>query len=223
MNIKGLVFDLDGVITETASLHYRAWAQEVKKELNIDFTEEENVKLKGMPRIDTLLAILKMHNMENQISFEKIKQMANHKNDVYKKMLETDISEHDVLPGIKKLLDDAKEKNIKLAVASSSYNAPFILKKLNLFEYFDFIVNPDNVVHGKPAPDIFLAACEGINVAPNEALGFEDAVPGIAGLADAKIKSVAITHGDNADWSRADIVLQSTNELDLNKLINKLR
>lgn len=220
--LKGLVFDLDGVITETASLHYKAWAAEVKKELNINFTEEENVKLKGLPRIDTLLGILKMHNMEGKVAHDKIVAMADHKNEVYKKMLETDITSNDVLPGIKKLLDDAKNIGIKLAVASSSYNAPLILKKLNLFEYFDFIVYPGDIAKGKPAPDIFLAACEGINIKPEEALGFEDAVPGVAGLRDANIKTVAITHGDEADWSKADVVLRSTSEINLDKLIKQL-
>lgn len=222
MNFKGLVFDLDGVITETATLHYKAWADEVKK-IGINFTEEENATLKGLPRLETLLGILKIHNREGEFTQEELTKMATDKNDKYKEMLKTGLTKADILPGIEKLLNDAKEMGLKMSVASSSYNAPVILEKIGLSHYFDFIVNPGDLTKGKPDPEIFVKGCEGIGISTSEAIGFEDAMPGVEGLVAAGIKTVAITHGDEGNWQIADIVLKSTSEIDLKEIINTLK
>ncbi len=216
--IKGFVFDLDGVIAETAKLHFKAWKDEVKK-IGIDFTEKENATLKGLPRVETLRGILKMHNMTDKISEETIQKMSLIKNEEYLKLLETDLSKEDILPGIEKLLNDARENNIKLVIASSSLNAPRILKQLGLLDYFEDIVNPKEIANGKPAPDIYLKACELIDIDPSEAIGFEDAMPGVSGLKDAKIKTVARTWGDNGAWEQADLILNTTAELDFKKIM----
>lgn len=218
MSIKAFVFDMDGVITETANLHYEAWRDEVKPH-GINFTEEENAQLKGLPRFDTLRAILKMHGRLEDFTEEQIVEMGNHKNDVYKKMLETRLSDENILPGIVDFLKAAKAKGIKLSVASSSFNAPQILEATNLIEYFDHIVDPGTVANGKPAPDIYIAACEAIGATTEEAVGFEDAMPGVEGLVSAGIKTVAITWGDEGDWNIADIVINSTAELDIDKIL----
>lgn len=217
MAIKGFVFDMDGVLTETASLHYRAWRDEVKP-LGIDFTEEENATLKGLPRYDTLRAILKMHNVE--VSEEEIIKMGDHKNEAYLKMLETELNDENILPGIPEFLKKAKESGLKIVVASSSYNAPLILEMTNLIKYFDYIVDPGSVKNGKPAPDIYLAAIKAVDLKPEEAIGFEDAISGVQGLVESKIKTVAITWGDEADWSMADMIVHSTKDLDFDKIIN---
>ena len=217
MAIKGFVFDMDGVLTETASLHYRAWRDEVKP-LGIDFTEEENATLKGLPRYDTLRAILKMHNVE--VSEEEIIKMGDHKNEAYLKMLETELNDENILPGIPEFLKKAKAEGMKTVVASSSYNAPLILEMTNLMEYFDYIVDPGSVKNGKPAPDIYLAAIKAVDLKPEEAIGFEDAISGVQGLVESKIKTVAITWGDEADWSMADMIVHSTKDLDFDKIIN---
>ncbi|TCG11653.1 beta-phosphoglucomutase [Mycoplasma todarodis] len=217
--IKGFVFDLDGVIAETAKLHYKAWKNEVKK-IGIDFTEEENATLKGLPRVETLRGILKIHNMTSKVSEETIQEMALVKNEEYLKLLKTDLSKDDILPGIENLLKDAKANNVKLVIASSSLNAPRILKQLGLLDYFEDIVNPTEIINGKPAPDIYLKACELINIKPHEAIGFEDAMPGVVGLKAANIKTVAITWGDEGEWEKADLILNSTAELNFEKVIN---
>ena len=217
MAIKGFVFDMDGVLTETASLHYRAWRDEVKP-LGIDFTEEENATLKGLPRYDTLRAILKMHNVE--VSEEEIIKMGDHKNEAYLKMLKTELNDENILPGIPEFLRRAKAEGIKTVVASSSYNAPLILEMTNLMEYFDYIVDPGSVKNGKPAPDIYLAAIKAVDLKPEEAIGFEDAISGVQGLVESKIKTVAITWGDEANWSIADMVIHSTKDLDFDKIVN---
>ncbi|WP_322961996.1 beta-phosphoglucomutase [Mycoplasmopsis cynos] len=215
---KGFIFDLDGVITDTAKLHFKAW-QKTVKELGIDYSEEENEKLRGLPRIDTLKAILDMKKSSLSLSENELVEIANQKNELYKELLKAEIDEKSILPGILEFLNKAKKHNIKLAIASSSYNAPMILKKLGIFEMFDYIVNPKDVTNGKPAPDIFIKAVQGINLKPCECIGFEDAPAGIKGIADAKIKSVAITHNSNEDFSNADLVLKSTSELDFNKIL----
>ena len=217
MAIKGFVFDMDGVLTETASLHYRAWRDEVKP-LGIDFTEEENATLKGLPRYDTLRAILKMHNVE--VSEEEIIKMGDHKNEAYLKMLKTELNDENILPGIPEFLKKAKESGLKIVVASSSYNAPLILEMTDLMKYFDYIVDPGSVKNGKPAPDIYLAAIKAVDLKPEEAIGFEDAISGVQGLVESKIKTVAITWGDEANWSIADMVVHSTKDLDFDKIIN---
>ena len=217
MAIKGFVFDMDGVLTETASLHYRAWRDEVKP-LGIDFTEEENATLKGLPRYDTLRAILKMHNVE--VSEEQIIEMGDHKNEAYLKMLKTELSDENILPGIPEFLKKAKAEGIKTVVASSSHNAPLILEMTDLMKHFDHVVNPGSIKNGKPAPDIYLAAIKAIDLKPEEVIGFEDAISGVQGLVESKIKTVAITWGDEANWSIADMVIHSTKDLDFNKIIN---
>ncbi len=216
--IKGFVFDLDGVITETAKLHYKAWKEEVKK-IGINFTQEENTALKGLPRIDTLRGILKIHDMSDKVSEDKIQEMAHNKNEEYLKLLETDLTKDDILPGIKKLLDEAKKAGIKLGIASSSLNAPMILEKLGLKDYFEDIVDPTKIKTGKPSPDIYLQSCKNMSILPKEAIGFEDAMPGVVGLVAAKIKTVAITWGDKGDWNIADLVISKTQELDFKNII----
>ncbi|MGZ9428745.1 beta-phosphoglucomutase [Mycoplasma sp. 1012] len=214
--IKGLIFDLDGVITETASLHYKAWKNEVAK-IGLNYTEEQNSSLKGLNRIDTLNAILKLFNVS--LSEQEIVTMANNKNEYYKKLLETDIDQKDILVNIKEFLNTAKEKGLKLAIASSSYNAPLILRKIGLFDYFDFIVDPATVSKGKPNPEIFLKAAQGLNLKPEETIGFEDAIAGVQGLKDANIHTVAITHNEKENWSIADKIVSSTAELNLEELL----
>ena len=219
-NIKGLIFDLDGVIAETAKVHYVAWRDEVKK-IGIDFSEEENATLKGLPRQETLIGILKIHGKLGEFTNEQLIEMTTKKNERYKKLLETELKEGDWLPGIKKLIDDGKRMNLRLSIASSSHNAPIILKKIGLFDEFDFIVNPSDVTNGKPDAEIFIKACEGINIKPREAIGFEDAIPGVKGLKKANIYSIAITHGDDGEWELANQVYKSTDELELREILRR--
>ena len=216
--IKAFVFDMDGVITETASLHYKAWRDEVKL-LGVNFTEQENLSLKGLPRYDTLRAILKMHGKLDEVTEADIIRMGDHKNEEYKKMLNTGLSKENILPGIEKFINDAREKGITIVIASSSLNAPLILEKTNLINLMDIIVDPTSVANGKPAPDIYLKGCELAGVQPHEAIGFEDAISGVRGLKKAGIKTVAITWGDKEDWEIADLIVESTKELTLEKVL----
>lgn len=214
--LKGILFDLDGVITDTAKLHYLAW-KEIVTELGVNYTEEENEGLRGLPRKDTLLAILKLKNKDIP-SEHIIDDLCYRKNELYKKYLSEELKSDSVLPGIIQFINEAKANNIKLAIASSSYNAPVILKKLGIYDKFDFIVNPADIKKGKPAPDIFIAAAEGLKLQPNECIGIEDSVEGLNSIVSAKIFSVAITNNSNEDFSKADVQLSFTNSLDFNNI-----
>lgn len=210
--IKGFIFDLDGVITDTAKLHYIAW-KKIVAQLGINFLEEENEKLKGLSRLDTLKAILRLKKPKNDLSQAQLIKICEQKNDLYKKLLTTEIYQNSILKGIDQLIIKAKANKIKLAVASSSHNAPLISEKLGLLDSFDYIVNPSEINQGKPAADIYLKAAEGLDISTDQAIGFEDAISGLKAIKAAKMKAVVIIHGSNEDFSKADLIYQSTSEL----------
>ncbi|CAM9136367.1 beta-phosphoglucomutase [Mycoplasma marinum] len=216
--IKGFVFDLDGVITETAKLHYKAWKDEVAK-VGIEYTEKQNATLKGLPRMETLIGILNMQEEKMEFSEEKMNEMATSKNNNYLEMLDSEMTEKDILPNVKDFLIQAKEAGIKMVIASSSRNAPKILKKIKLIDFFEGIVDPSKIKNGKPSPDIYLEACKLINIKPSEAIGFEDAMPGVVGLKEANIKTVAITWGDKGEWEKADLIIESTKDLNFKEIV----
>ncbi|EFF41220.1 beta-phosphoglucomutase [Mycoplasmopsis alligatoris] len=212
--IKGFVFDLDGVITDTAILHFRAW-KSIVKTIGIDYDIVTNDKLRGLPRVETLRAILKIFNKQMLLSEKEIIDLSNKKNELYIQYLDSELDKSYTLPNIEKFLKESKENNIKLSIASSSYNAIKILDKLQLLKYFDFIVNPADVKNGKPAPDIFIQAAQGIGLTPCQCIGFEDALAGLEGIVQAKMYSVVISHNSKEDFSKADYIVNSTNDLNL--------
>ncbi|WP_350267296.1 beta-phosphoglucomutase [Mycoplasmoides gallisepticum] len=216
--IKGFIFDLDGVITDTAKLHYLAW-KKIVAQLGINFLEEENEKLKGLSRLDTLKAILKLKKPKNDLSQAELIKICKQKNDLYKKLLTTGIDKNSILKGIDQLIIKAKANKIKLAVASSSHNAPLILEKLGLLDSFDYIVNPSEINQGKPAADIYLKAAEDLDISNDQAIGFEDAISGLKAIEAAKMKAVVITNGSSEDFSKADLIYQSTSELNFDLIM----
>ncbi|WP_036452128.1 beta-phosphoglucomutase [Mycoplasma buteonis] len=218
--IKGFIFDLDGVITDTANLHYKAWKNKVQ-ELGIEYSESENEKLRGLPRKATLEAILKLKNPDIKLSEKQLDEICEAKNQEYIKLLNTEITQNSILPGIKKFLEQAKKNKIKIAIASSSYNAPLILKKLEVIDLFDYIVFPGDLKKGKPDPEIFLKAAEGLNLNVNECVGFEDAIAGIESIKAANMFSVAIKNGSSEDYCKADLILETTASLDFDFIIQK--
>ncbi|QZE12622.1 beta-phosphoglucomutase [Mycoplasma sp. Ms02] len=217
MEIKGILFDLDGVITDTASLHYESWAQTVKK-LGIDYTEAENENLRGLPRPETLKAIVALKKPDLELTKELSDQLCKEKNDLYVQLLKQKIDPSYILPNIKEFILDCKQAGIKLSIASSSYNAPFILEKLGLIDYFDAIVYPGDVKKGKPDPEIFEKAAQLIDVPKENCIGLEDAIAGVQAIKGANIKSVAFDYNSDVDFSLSDLVLHTTADLTLQKL-----
>ncbi|EAC5532472.1 beta-phosphoglucomutase [Listeria monocytogenes] len=207
--LKGVVFDLDGVITDTAYYHYLAW-KKTAESIGIEFDEAFNENLKGVSRIDSLLLILKKDGRENDFTEEQIEALAADKNDFYVSLLK-EITPADVLPGIKELIVDLKKQNLKCAIASVSKNARTVLSALEMEQEFDYIVDAAKITKSKPDPEIFVEACRGLGLETSEVVGIEDAQAGIEAINAAGIVSVGVGSG----LRDADMTVKSTGLLDL--------
>lgn len=213
---KGFVFDLDGVITDTAKFHYIAW-KDLASSLGITIDEQFNETLKGISRMDSLDKILAYGQRENDFSLAEKEELAQKKNDEYVKLL-ANLSEKDLLPGVHDFLVQAKKQQIPCSIASASKNAPMILEKLGVLDFFGHIVDPESLKKGKPDPEIFIKAAQSINVDPKDAIGFEDAQAGIEGIKAAGIYAVGISATE--ELKGADLQVRSMTELTFEALIN---
>ena len=212
----GFIFDLDGVITDTAKFHYQAW-KALADSLGISIDETFNETLKGISRMDSLDRILAHGHRENAFTPAEKEALAQQKNDHYVQLLEH-LTTEDVLPGVVPLLQQAQARHIPCAVASASKNAPLILEKLGVRAYFATIVDPDSLSKGKPDPEIFLAAADSIGVLPQNAIGFEDAQSGIDGLKAAGIYAVGLSASQ--PLIGADMQVSEMTELSIDALLN---
>lgn len=212
----GFIFDLDGVITNTAKFHYQAW-KALADSLGIPIDETFNETLKGISRMDSLDRILAHGHRENAFTPAEKEALAQQKNDHYVQLLEH-LTTEDVLPGVVPLLQQAQARHIPCAVASASKNAPLILEKLGVRAYFATIVDPDSLSKGKPDPEIFLAAADSIGVLPQNAIGFEDAQSGIDGLKAAGIYAVGLSASQ--PLLGADMQVSEMTELSVDALLN---
>ena len=213
----GFIFDLDGVITDTAKFHYQAW-KALADSLGISIDETFNETLKGISRMDSLDRILAHGHRENAFTPAEKEALAQQKNDHYVQLLEH-LTTEDVLPGVVPLLQQAQARHIPCAVASASKNAPLILENLGVRAYFATIVDPDSLSKGKPDPEIFLAAADSIGVLPQNAIGFEDAQSGIDGLKAAGIYAVGLSA--NQPLIGADMQVSEMTELSVDALLNR--
>lgn len=213
----GFLFDLDGVIVDTAKYHFIAW-QYIANKSGFEISDAFNEKLKGISRMESLEKILDYGHQSDIYSSEEKALLADEKNNYYVSLL-GGLSEKDILPGFKDFIIRANVLNIPCAVASASRNAPFILKKLNIDNYFKSIVDPALLTRGKPDPEIFLKAASAINVLPQDAVGFEDAQSGITALNRAGIFSVGIT-GDEALLTGADLIISSFENITPESVLN---
>lgn len=188
MNKKAFIFDLDGVIVDTAKYHFLAW-QKIAQELDINFTLEDNEKLKGVSRIRSLDIILEIGKFE--ASQEDKNKWLVQKNEEYLSYL-VDMDEKELLPGVLSVLKVLKEQNQAIALGSASKNARPILEKTGIIHYFDAIVDGNDVTNAKPDPEVFLIAAKLVVAKPENAIVFEDSVAGIQAANFAKMTSVGI-------------------------------
>ena len=186
---KGTIFDLDGVIADTAVFHFVAWRNLIQKHFSKELPDELEESTKGVSREDSLKVILEFLNIK--VSSEEFTSLCNEKNNAYVNALEVLTPDY-ILPGISDFILELRKNNVSLALASSSKNGPFILKKLGLSSYFYVIADPSKIAAGKPAPDIFLAAADGLKLSPHECIGIEDAVSGVSAINAAGMMSVAV-------------------------------
>lgn len=178
--IEAVVFDLDGVITDTAHFHFLAWKQ-LAGELDIVIDEVFNERLKGVSRMDSLELILQEGNRQNDFSLAEKEEMAAKKNAHYCEFLK-DLSPEDVLPGIPALIAAIKEEGIPIGLASVSKNAGTVLKALQLEDAFDYCADAAKISKSKPDPEIFLTACRGLGANPARSIGIEDAQAGVEAI-----------------------------------------
>lgn len=212
--LQGVIFDLDGVITDSAKYHYLAW-EKTADQLGIPFDEQYNEKLKGVSRMESLELILKNGNACDRYTQEEKEALATEKNEFYKELI-CQITPEDILPGILAFLDQLQQAGIPTAVASVSKNAPFILKQLGILERFNYICDAAAVPRAKPFPDIFLSAAEHLGVDHACCIGVEDAEAGIQAINSAGMFSVGVGTADQ--MAAADLILSGTAELELEKL-----
>ena len=185
---KAFIFDLDGVIVDTAKYHFLAW-QKLANQLGIEFTHEHNEELKGVSRVRSLDIILELGNV--QASQEDKNQWLVQKNEEYLSYL-VDMGESEILPGVLKVLEYLKSKNQFIALGSASKNARPILEKTNIMHFFDAIVDGNDVSNAKPDPEVFLRAAQLVGVSNENAIVFEDSVAGIQAANIANMISVGI-------------------------------
>lgn len=184
--IKGFIFDLDGVITDTAEYHFRGW-QRLAEEEGLAFTRDDNEQLRGIPRRESLLLILK----DREYSEDKILEMMERKNNYYLEFIR-EISPRDLLPGAKELLEEIRAAGLKNALGSASKNATEVLDRLGIRALFDAIADGHSVEHQKPAPDLFLHAAKQLNLPPAECVVVEDATAGIEGAIQGGFRSIGL-------------------------------
>lgn len=213
--MKGFVFDLDGVITDTAKYHYAAWKQ-LAAEVEILIDENINEQLKGISRKESLKIILEYGKKLDQFTEMELVDLMERKNRYYIKLLES-LTPSDILPGVKDFLLKANNNQLPCVVASASKNAPFILEKLGLTDKFMAVVDPATLAKGKPDPEIFVKAARLIGLLPEETIGFEDAQAGIDGMKSCGMYAIGV--GTQNNLRGADRLINNLTELDIKELI----
>lgn len=204
---KGAIFDLDGVLVDTAKYHYEAWKM-LAEQLGFDFTMDDNERLKGVSRMQSLEILLEIGGIT--ISDEKKMELAEQKNACYVRLIK-EIDESELLMGAKEYLYLLKGKGIKIALGSASKNAMSILNNLGIVPLFDAIIDGNKVNRTKPDPEVFTKAVDELGLTPSDCIVFEDAVAGIEAAKNAGISTVGI--GDRMILKDADFVVKGLYEL----------
>lgn len=213
--IQAVIFDLDGVITDTASFHYRAWKQ-LTDELGLTFDKQVNEQLKGIDRLNSLEIILHTQKQDLQYSTAQKHQLADRKNEYYKQLI-GQMTPADMLPGALSVLQDLQQRRIKTGLASVSKNAFTVVDRLRIRAYFDYIVDAAKITKGKPNPEVFLTAAANLNVAVENCIGVEDAEAGVQAIKSAGMYAVGI--GDPNILKQADDILPNLKEFQIEKYI----
>lgn len=211
---QALIFDLDGVLTDTAHTHYAAW-KKLADEIDAPFDPAVNERLKGVDRMASLEIILerapRVYNTDEKAA------LAARKNAYYVAAI-AEVTPRDLFAGVRELLAQARARGLKLALASASRNATALLARLGIDDDFDYIANAARVTRAKPDPEIFLTAAAGLDVAPKACIGIEDAAAGIRAIKSAGMPAIGI--GDAATLAQADLVLPDIAALRLAQIVS---
>lgn len=208
------IFDLDGVIVDTATYHYKAWKR-LANSLGFDFTHEQNEQLKGISRMDSLDLVLGWGNTQKSDS-EKL-QLAQQKNAWYLEFI-GQMKADEILPGVRQFIEELKAAGIRIALGSASKNSAEILERTGISDFFDVIVDGNSVTRSKPDPEVFSRGAELLGLAPESCVVIEDAAAGIEAAHRAGMKVIGI--GDAQVLKNADLVLPDTQKLSIQELKN---
>ncbi len=212
MEIKACLFDLDGVLVDTAVYHFKAW-RKLANHLGFDFTEAQNEQLKGISRVESLNKILAWGNVEK--TEDEKQQLATEKNEWYVAMI-SKMTPAEVLPGTVDFLTAIKKAGYKIALGSASKNSALILERTQIAHFFEEIVDGNLVSKSKPDPEVFLKGATLLEVQPSECVVFEDAVAGVEAAKRAGMKAIGI--GSAEVLTRADLVVQNLGQLTIGHL-----
>ncbi len=210
--VKALIFDLDGVIVDTAHYHYLAWKR-LAQELGFDLTLDQNELLKGVSRMRSLDIILDLGGIK--LSDSEKERIANKKNSWFVEYV-NGMKPEEIFPGVKELLRSIRAKGLKVALASSSKNAPAVIRLLNIQNEFDTVVDGNMIIHSKPDPEIFLLAAKKLGIEPASCVVFEDAEAGVEAALAAGMKCVGI--GSTLQLGKANLVIAKTGDFNLQTL-----
>lgn len=215
--LDAFIFDLDGVITDTAEYHFLAW-QALANDIHISFSRKDNEQLKGISRMESLEMILEMGGRTGDFSEIEKEVLAAKKNEHYLTLIQR-ISPDDILPGMKEFITTIREKRIKIGLASASKNAFTVMEALGLKDDFDVIVDANTIKNGKPHPEVFLTAAKLLGVPANNCIGVEDAVAGVEAIKSAGMFAVAI--GPKEFFAKADLVYAKTEDVSYEEITRK--
>ena len=214
MHTAACIFDLDGVIVDTARYHFLAWKR-LTDQIGIHFTEEDNERLKGVSRMASLEIIL---GIGNRKADERQKQeYAALKNSWYIDYI-SKMTPDEVLPGCLSFIRELRNANIRVAIGSASKNTPMILERVGIRELFDAIADGNNVTEAKPNPEVFIKAAEMVGINPGKCVVFEDAVAGVQAALNAGMMCIGV--GSSKILIKAHFVVHGLNEMSLSKLIS---
>ena len=208
-SLKAVIFDLDGVIADTAVVHHAAW-KKLAAEIGIPFDDTVGERLKGVDRRGSLDILLEQAS--RPYSETEKEALATRKNDYYRQQIENFGPQH-LLPGARTAIESVRRAGLKTALASASRNASLLLERLGIADLFDYVVDANHISRAKPDPEIFLAAARGLGLAPSDCLGVEDAAAGIASIHSAGMTAVGIGHAEAL--AGADLLLPDVAAFDI--------
>lgn len=213
--IKAIIFDLDGVIVDTAIFHFQAW-KKLANSMGFDLTEAQNEQLKGISRLESLDILLEIGKIDS-ISDEEKQQLATRKNEWYRENI-LKMTPRDILPGVKNFLEELKKAHYKIAIGSSSKNAGTILERIGMKDFFDAVVDGTKITRSKPDPEVFLKGAQELHIPPKQCLVFEDAESGIEAAKNAGMKTIGVGKPENLP--KADKVIPGFQNVNISIIEN---
>ncbi len=218
MDIQGCIFDLDGVLVDTAKYHFKSWQKLAREKLGFDLEDHIEERLKGISRMASLDVILEV----GQISCtnKEKEEMAATKNNWYLEFV-MNMDEGEVLPGVIDFLEELKVLKIRMAVGSASKNAPVILERIRITDYFEAVIDGNMVTHSKPDPEVFIKAAVSLDLIPSKCIVFEDSIKGIEAAIDGQFRSVGV--GDPKILTEADAVIPGFKDLSFSDVLTTLK